>query len=69
MNKICFFREKAGLSQRALSKMVHRTQGAICHYELGTRHPSLAISRKIVKAINDAGVPCTLDDVFPVNEQ
>jgi putative transcriptional regulator len=58
-------RKKAGVSQAALAERVGVTQGAIAHYELGRRTPSLEASRAIVKALNGFGLKCALDDVFP----
>lgn len=39
MNAIQEFRERHGLSQRALADMVGRSQGAIGHWELGRWRP------------------------------
>ncbi|WP_140921044.1 helix-turn-helix transcriptional regulator [Limnobaculum xujianqingii] len=65
MSCIRELREKANVSQEYLAEKVGLTQGAIGHYELGRRKPSLKNCRLIVSALNELGVACGLDDVFP----
>lgn len=67
MNKIGFWREKAGLTQSQLAEMCgwNGKQSRISNYEIGLRNPSISECRTIVSAINAAGIACSLDDVFP----
>ncbi|MDE8035752.1 helix-turn-helix domain-containing protein [Actinobacillus equuli subsp. equuli] len=65
MNKLAEFRNKIGISQLQLAQELNCGQGRISNYELGTRTPSLAISRKLVEALNKFGANVSIDDVFP----
>lgn len=65
MNKISVYRNKAGLSQGQLAAKIGWSQSRIGNYEAANRTPSLADSRKIVAALNQLGITCSLDDVFP----
>lgn len=65
MSKLKKYREKAGLKRSELALKLNKSTGAIGHYENGIRTPDLDLSREIVKIINECGVPCSLDDVFP----
>lgn len=64
MNQIRKFRETAKLTQVELAKQVGVSQAAISDAERGAI-PKLGTMRSIVKALNEAGVECSLDDVFP----
>ena len=67
MNLVKQFREKANITQAELGERCgfRAAQSRIALYESGGRTPSLHYSRKIVCALNEAGVECSLDDVFP----
>ncbi len=67
-NNIREFREKSGLSQRALAEMIGVTQGAVGHYEKGRRTPALDVCRVIVAAFRRRKCKCTIDDVFPIQK-
>lgn len=69
MNNIKELRSRVGKTQAELAALLGVTQGAVAHYEMGRRQPTLAVCRKIVSAINEWGSPCTLDDVFPDTKQ
>ncbi len=70
MNQLKTYREKAGLSRGELALAVGlQTAGAVEHYEAGRRTPPLGTARKIVTALNGAGVRCGLDDIFPPPKQ
>lgn len=66
MNRIAEVREQAKIRQRALIETLGWTQARVSNYESGRRVPSLNDSRAIVRALNELGAQCTLDDVFPV---
>ncbi|CDF97891.1 helix-turn-helix transcriptional regulator [Avibacterium paragallinarum] len=66
MNKIAAFRKAANLTQADMAKHLNKTQGAIGHYELGIRQPSIETAKQIVQVLNEHGLTCSLDDVFPV---
>lgn len=74
MNRIKHFRVKAGMSQAQLSvscgwtKETEKYNGRISNYETGVRMPTLSDCRLIVSRLNQAGVACTIDDVFPAEE-
>ena len=46
------FREKAGLSQAELAKLVYVTPGFICMLEQGFRQPSLMLALALAKTLN-----------------
>ncbi|WP_108163205.1 helix-turn-helix transcriptional regulator [Saccharospirillum sp. MSK14-1] len=65
------YRLKAGISQFQLAAIAGFSDGQrrISHYESGNRKPGLTDCRILVSALNSAGVPCTLDDVFPPTQE
>lgn len=65
MNKIRSFREKFGLTQGDLAKVVGCTRGAICHYETGRRGMDINLCRMFIKAFEQYGHKVTIDDLFP----
>ncbi|WP_277760803.1 helix-turn-helix transcriptional regulator [Pseudomonas sp. A34-9] len=65
MNRIASFREGAGIKQRDLVSALGWTQTRVSNYESGRRVAGLAESRAITAALNQLGVKCSLDDVFP----
>ena len=65
MHKLKSYRELAGLTQGQLGKAVGLRQTAVSNYENEPRIPSLQLCRAFVKVINDKGVSCVVDDVFP----
>lgn len=65
MNLIAEKRKEAGISQAGLAQKLGWSQSRIANYETCTRTPSLSASRLIVSALNDMGLDCTLDAVFP----
>ena len=65
MNLISKYRKKASISQVVLARAVGWNQPRLANYESNLRTPSLADSRLIVCALNEFGVKCSLDDVFP----
>ena len=66
-NHLKAFREASGLTQAGLAKACGWgcNQSRICNYETGRSQPTLTNCRAIVVALNDSGVSCSLDDVFP----
>jgi putative transcriptional regulator len=65
MNRIADHRERAGIKQRDLVATLGWTQTRLSNYESGRRVAGLAESRAITAALNQLGVKCSLDDVFP----
>lgn len=65
MNHIKRLREEAGITQAELRKVLKWSQPRLANYESAIRTPGLEESRKIVAALKQMGVECTLDDVFP----
>ena len=65
MNRISEYRNKIGVSQAKLSKIVGVTPSAIGNYESGVRNINVEMCWKIVKALNQLGGDCLFDDVFP----
>lgn len=66
MNALKTYREQAGLTQERLAQYIGKTQAAVGHYENGRRLPGLNEGRRIVQVLNDHGVTCSLNDVFPL---
>ncbi|GHC19299.1 helix-turn-helix transcriptional regulator [Aidingimonas halophila] len=69
MNRIIELRRKHKIKQKELAACLNWHQARLSNYEHGRREPSLADSRAIVSALNELGVPCTLDEVFPPSEK
>ena len=65
MNRIAELREAAGITQAALHRKLNWKQSRLANYESGARPLKLEDARLIVKALNQLGVRCTLDKVFP----
>jgi putative transcriptional regulator len=65
MNRITELRNQHNIKQKDLAKRLGWHQARLSNYENGRREPSLADSRAIVKAFQECGVNCTLDEVFP----
>lgn len=65
MNNIRTFRERVGLTQSDLAKMVGCTRGAICHYETGRRGMDIDLCRTFIAAFRKHGIEVSLDDLFP----
>ncbi|PJY97722.1 helix-turn-helix transcriptional regulator [Pseudomonas donghuensis] len=65
MNQIAALRKSAGIKQRELVARLGWTQTRLSNYESGHRTPGLSECRAITSALNDLGAKCTLDDVFP----
>lgn len=65
MNRIKEIREKAGISQVSLYRVLKWSQGRLSNYEQGIRKVGLDEARSVVAALNSMGCNCTLDDVFP----
>lgn len=68
MNRIKYFRQKAGLTQQELSASLGWRQSRIANYEAGFRTPSLKDARTLTAALDRLGGHCVLDDVFPPND-
>lgn len=69
MNRISHLRASKNVSQVTLAEALGWSQGRLSNYESGRRIPSLADSRAITAALNDLGVVCSLDDVFPLPKE
>lgn len=58
--KLISIRKKLGLTQKAFSKKLNITQGAVSHWERGLNCPSPEIAMKIVLLAKKYGVVCTV---------
>lgn len=65
MNSIAEIRKKSDISQDELANKLGWSPQILSHYETGRRTPSLVRSRRIVKALNELGIECDIDIVFP----
>lgn len=65
MNNISTIRRRERITQAQLGAELGWSQARISNYESGSRVPSLADSRSIVRALNALGAVCVLDEVFP----
>ena len=52
MRSVKEIRKSKGMSQAELGKLVGVKQGAISHYERGTRTPDFLLAKKIAEALN-----------------
>ncbi|MBC3251235.1 helix-turn-helix transcriptional regulator [Serratia fonticola] len=69
MNKISAMRRSVGVTQQQLADVLGWKQSRIGNYESGIRTPDLRSSRCIINALNLLGANCTLDSVFPPDQQ
>lgn len=65
MQHIRNLRKNAKVSATKLAEQIGVTVSAIYHYETNRRTPDLKQCWEIVKALNELGVICSFDDVFP----
>lgn len=65
MNRIAAIRAEHGIKQKDLAAQLGWVASRLSNYEIGSRNPSLDDSRAIITALNELGVECTLDYVFP----
>lgn len=65
--RLRYYRMRACLTQGELGKRCgfKSAQSRIALYESGDRMPPLPVARRIVAVLNEIGIDCTLDDVFP----
>lgn len=64
MNNIRNFRERFGLTQEDLAKVLGCTRGAVCHYETGRRGMDINLCRAFINAFKEYGYELTIDDLF-----
>ncbi|HIH4156598.1 helix-turn-helix transcriptional regulator [Serratia marcescens] len=69
MNNISCERKKMGLSQSLLANEIGWKRSRLSNYEIGLRSPSLDECRLIVETMNRLGCDCTLDSLFPPQEE
>lgn len=65
MNKLKQYRQKTGLSQHGFAKTLGWWQSRIGNYEAGIRTPLRHDAYTIVNKLNELGVKCTINEVFP----
>ncbi|EMF6434575.1 helix-turn-helix transcriptional regulator [Serratia marcescens] len=69
MNNIAKERIALGLTQEQLATIFGWRQSRISNYENGNRQPGLPECRLIVETLNKLGRDCTLDSLFPPQEE
>lgn len=69
MSALRNIRTAAKITQQQLAEELGLTQAAIGHYEKGRRQPKLAEARRLVAALNKLGAECTLEGVFPPEQE
>ncbi|MCH8530337.1 MAG: helix-turn-helix domain-containing protein [Saccharospirillum sp.] len=67
MNNLRTYRQLANLTQRELGEACgfKAAQARVGQYENGRTIPALSMCRHIISVLNEFGVECSLDDVFP----
>ncbi|AFI45231.1 TPA: helix-turn-helix transcriptional regulator [Pasteurella multocida] len=65
MNNLQKYRKETGLSQAKFAKEMGWKQSRIGNYEARVRTPTLFNAKAIVRKLNELGVNCSLDDIFP----
>lgn len=65
MNRIAEVRKAVDKTQAQLANELGWRVSRIGNYEIGLRTPGLMECRAIVKALNNIGAKCSLEDVFP----
>ncbi|MCT4701186.1 helix-turn-helix transcriptional regulator [Enterobacteriaceae bacterium H20N1] len=69
MNNIAKERLALGLTQDQLASLFGWRQSRISNYENGSRKPTLSDCRLIVEKLNSLGSNCTLDSIFPPEQE
>lgn len=69
MSPLTEYRKKLNISQREFGDRAGFSQSAINHYETGRRTPCISDARKIVETLNNLGIACTFDEVFPPKDK
>ncbi|MCX8958338.1 XRE family transcriptional regulator [Erwinia psidii] len=64
MHNLSTVRKSGNITQRQLASHLGWWQSRIANYENG-RVPDLKSCRKIIRALKELGVDCSLDNVFP----
>lgn len=65
MNKLQKYRKKTKRSQAEFAKELGWGQSRIGNYEVNVREPNISAAQKIVSKLNELGVTCSLEEVFP----
>lgn len=65
MNNIAVERQKLGFSQSQLARALGWGRSRLSNYEASIREPGLSECRLIVETLNSLGANCTLNSVFP----
>lgn len=65
MNKLQEYRKKTKLSQAEFAKELGWGQSRIGNYEANVREPNISAAQKIVSKLNELGVTCSVNEVFP----
>lgn len=59
-------RHRAGVSQSELGMAAGISQAAVSSIERGrSKTTSVEIAQRLVRALNSRGVQCSIDDIFP----
>ena len=69
MNNLRTIRKKQQITQTDLATACGWSQGRLSHYEKGRRQPSIEDAKEIVRGLISLGVPCSLDELFPVVDE
>lgn len=65
MNNLQKYRKKTKRSQSEFAKELGWGQSRIGNYEANVREPNISAAQKIVSKLNELGVSCSLEEVFP----
>ncbi|ADO48094.1 helix-turn-helix domain-containing protein [[Enterobacter] lignolyticus] len=68
MNNIAVERQKLGLSQSKFAQTLGWGRSRLSNYESNLRQPGLSECRQIVETLNMLGADCSLDSVFPSDQ-
>ncbi len=69
MNKLGFYRQKTGASQKDIALLAGISAPMINQIEQFRKTPSLKTAQRIVIALKAKGVDCGIDDVFPIPQE
>ncbi|MGJ8680488.1 helix-turn-helix transcriptional regulator [Paraglaciecola sp.] len=70
MNRISQFRQKRTpkITQKELATKIGYQKARIANYERDIRTPNITDCHSIVAGLNDLGVDCSVEEVFPPKE-
>jgi DNA-binding XRE family transcriptional regulator len=64
INKLLKLREKIGLSQNKIAKLLGLHQGSVSKLESGVHYPSIETAKKYIEIATKRGIKLKLSDIY-----